>query len=117
MFSFCTEQWLAISLGAAALFVVYFWSTNSSRKLAAMFPNLKGPKPVPFLDHLPDILRMKGQPHLQIDEYYRQYGKIFPMWHLKRPTLVVAEPAMLREILVKNFQNFPDRPVSSAHLE
>lgn len=51
--------------------------------------------------------------HLQMDEYYRKYGKVFTVTFIGRiPNLGVADPEMLKDIFVKEFDCFSERPVS-----
>ena len=111
---FYTAQWLTLFLGTAILIAVYYWSTNPKRKLEAQFPGLSGPKPLPFLGSLVDSLKAKGQAHLQFEGYYKQFGKLFSVYFIGRPCLVVGDPQLIRGILVKDFDSFHDRPVSFA---
>ena len=108
------EQWFSVVVGAAVLFLLYYWGTNKRRMLEAQFPGLPGPKPLPFLSHLLDLIRHRGQFHLQFDEYYKRYGDLFAMFSFTgRPALVISDPELIKQILVKNFSGFHDRPVSN----
>ena len=63
-----------------------------------------------------DAVRHKGQMHLQIDEYYKRYGDVFGMYLLgSLPTLVISDLDMVKEVFVKKFHAFRDRPVSFAN--
>ena len=65
-----------------------------------------------------DAVRHKGQMHLQIDEYYKRYGDVFGMYLLgSLPTLVISDLDMVKEVFVKKFQAFRDRPVSFANCD
>ena len=111
---FYTAQWPTLFLGTAILIAVYYWSMNPKRKLEAQFPGLSGPKPLPFLGSLVDSLKAKGQAHLQFEGYYKQFGKLFSVYFIGKPCLVVGDPQLIRGILVKDFDSFHDRPVSFA---
>lgn len=77
------------------------------------YGDIPGPTPLPIVGLLPDVLRYKGQMHLQLDEYYRKYGQVYEAAIFGRiPSLVVADPEMLKDIFVKEFDCFSDRPVS-----
>ena len=109
-----TEQWFSVFIGAVVLFLLYCWGTSKRRMLEAQFPGVPGPKPLPFVDNLFDAIRHKGQFYLQFDEYYKKYGKVFALISFTgKPTLAVNEPELIKQIMVKNFSSFHDRPVSN----
>ncbi|XP_068743044.1 cytochrome P450 3A8-like isoform X2 [Montipora capricornis] len=71
-----------------------------------------GPMPLPFIGNMLDSLRHKGLMHIQLDEYYKKYGDVFGMFLFgSYPTLVVADLEMVKQVYVKDFQAFHDRPV------
>ena len=107
------DQWFSLLVGGTVLVFLYYWGTNKRRMLEAQFPGLPGPKPLPFIGNLLDLIRHKGQFHLQFDDYYNTYGKFFAMASFTgKPALVVAEPEVIKQILVKDFSSFHDTPVS-----
>lgn len=101
-----------IIVGSVIVFIIYRLSTRQSRKLEKTFPNIDGPKPWPLIGDLPSVIQAKGQIHLLFDGYYRQYGRLFKADFFGQTGLVISEPGMLREILVKRFDCFYNRPVS-----
>ena len=105
------SQWQTILVASAILLFVYvcaFYRTVKTR-----YGDIPGPTPLPIVGLLPDVLRYKGQMHLQLDEYYRKYGQVYEAAIFGRiPSLVVADPEMLKDIFVKEFDCFSDRPVS-----
>ena len=104
-------DWQTILIASAILLVVYLFSFYSSVK--TRFGGIPGPTPLPILGHLLDVMKHKGQMHLQLDEYYRKYGQVFAAAIFgKTPCLVAADPEMLRDIFVKEFDCFSERPVS-----
>ena len=72
---------------------------------------LQGPKPTPFVGSLWDLYRSKWQLHLMLDTYYKKYGRVFGMYLNSLPTVVVSDPDMVKQILVKDFAKFHDRQV------
>ena len=58
-------------------------------------------------------MKHKGQIHLQMDEYYRKYGQVYSMLIFGSiPCIVIGDPEMIKDILVKESASFYDRPVS-----
>ncbi|XP_023239202.1 cytochrome P450 3A5-like isoform X1 [Centruroides sculpturatus] len=45
----------------------------------------------------------------QEQEWYNKYGKIFGIYEGSNPALVVADPELVKDILVKDFPVFPDQ--------
>ncbi|CAG2177716.1 unnamed protein product, partial [Oppiella nova] len=81
---------------------------------------INGPKPVIlFGTDLEQFFRNKS--YIELDRI-QQYGKIYGTFEGTKPILSVAEPELIKQILVKDFQNFTDRqnaafhPILSKHL-
>ena len=72
---------------------------------------LKGPIPTPFLGNILDFAQCKWQLHLMVDNYYKKYGGVFGMYINSSPTVVVSDPDMVKQVLVKDFAKFHDRQV------
>ena len=105
------SQWQTILIASAILLFVYICAFY--RTVKNWYGDIPGPTPLPILGQLLDLLRHKGQMHLQNDDYYRKYGRVFRAAMFGRiPSLVVADPEMLKDIFVKEFDCFSDRPVS-----
>lgn len=106
------EHWQTILIASAALLLLRFLA--SYRSMKAWYGDIPGPKPLPVLGHILDTIKYRGQLHLQIHEYFLRYGKVFVMSSFlgKIPNLVVGDPEMLKDIFVKEFDSFRDRPVS-----
>ena len=106
------NHWQTILIASTFLLVLY--SLTPSRSMKSWYGDICGPKPLPVLGHLLDTIKYKGQLHLQVHEYFLKYGKVFAMTSFlgKIPNLVIADPEMLKDIFVKEFDSFRDRPVS-----
>lgn len=72
--------------------------------------NVPGPKPLTFVGNFFDV-RKYGSIHLMMSDYVKQYGKIFAVSLGRKPSLVVADPEMLKTILVKEFSSFHNRMI------
>lgn len=72
---------------------------------------VKGPKPWPVVGHLLKLL-------LGNREYYeklwvQKYGRIYGIYQGLKPRLVVADPEVIRQITIKDFDNFINHGGSS----
>ena len=107
------ENYFSVLIGTVMLLLLYFWDKNNRNLAKEQFPGLPGPKPLPFLGFLLDTIRHKGQVHLQFDDYYKKYGNLFAIYLSGKPGLFVSDPELIKQIMVKNFSSFHDRPVSN----
>ena len=73
---------------------------------------LIGPEPEFFFGSTLALAKSKFQVHSLIDSYYKKYGKVFGFYFNSRPTVVIGDPDMVKQILVKDFAKFHDREVS-----
>lgn len=67
-----------------------------------------GPKPWPFLGNILEFKKYGGL-HAMLFENMKLYGKIFTVCIGRLPALVIADPEVLRQILVKDFSSFRNR--------
>ncbi|GFR31291.1 cytochrome P450 3A8, partial [Trichonephila clavata] len=73
--------------------------------------NIPYVKPLPLLGSILDVVR---KPIHDIENLRRQkYGRIYGHFEGLRPVLSVADPTLLRDILVKDFHIFPQRRLIS----
>ncbi|XP_025103422.1 cytochrome P450 3A5-like [Pomacea canaliculata] len=74
-----------------------------------MFTSLgiPGPKPVPFLGNAMDFEK-KSFIYTLLD-WRKPYGHVFGTFFVSKPMLVVSDLDIVKEILVKDFNNFVDR--------
>ncbi|XP_021373364.1 cytochrome P450 3A11-like [Mizuhopecten yessoensis] len=68
---------------------------------------IPGPKPVFLLGNIIEIMK-KGQLQAIID-WRKTYGKAFGYFEGFTPVLSISDPAVVREVLVKDFTNFQAR--------
>ncbi|XP_021345680.1 cytochrome P450 3A28-like [Mizuhopecten yessoensis] len=98
---------VALSLVLVALVLLYRYL----QKLYSVFEriNLPGPKPKWVIGNLKEF---KDRNPLEVfKEFRKKYGKIYGFFEGFRPSIVVNDPEMTKEILVKHFDKFGVRPV------
>ncbi|XP_076848461.1 thromboxane-A synthase isoform X2 [Brachyhypopomus gauderio] len=97
---------LAVPLGLFFLFLIllYWYSVYPYSVLEQC--GIKHPKPVPFFGNM--MLFQNGFFNAHKD-LINQYGKVCGYYLGRRPVVVVADPDMLRQIMVKEFHNFTNR--------
>ena len=108
------SQYWTTAIATIVVLFVYFWGIAPFRTLKKILGDkVPGPMPLPFIGNMLDSLRQKGLMHIQLDEYYKKYEDVFGMFLFgSSPTLVVADLEMVKQVYVKDFQSFHDRPVS-----
>ncbi|KAG5845175.1 hypothetical protein ANANG_G00136040 [Anguilla anguilla] len=96
----------SVSLCLALLFLglLYWYSIFPYSVLARC--GIRHPKPMPFYGNL--FLFRKGFFDAYTD-LINTYGKVCGYYLGRRPVVVVADPDMLRQIMVKEFSLFPNR--------
>ncbi|KYQ99917.1 hypothetical protein DLAC_03884 [Tieghemostelium lacteum] len=69
-------------------------------------PHLKGPLPLPIIGSLYTLDR--SQPHVSIQKMSKD--KVIPFFMGDHFCMIISCPKMLKEIFIKNFDNFIERP-------
>ena len=114
LFEQVLSQYQTIAIASVVTLFVYFWGIAPFRILKNTFGDkVPGPMPLPFIGNMLDYVRYKDLFHVQFEDYYKKYGNVFGLYLLGSiPTLVVADLEMLKQVYVKDFHSFRDRPVS-----
>ena len=94
------------SLLLVVLLVLYWYGTRGFADLKKL--NVPGPKPLPFLGSFLHLRKYNGL-HLLCVDYAKKYGKVFAICLGTRPTLVIAEPELAKQIMTTDFQKFRSR--------
>ena len=97
--------WISL-LFFTAVFI--YWLGVSEFALISHVP-LPGPKPWPYVGNLIEVTRYGGL-HKAFVEYAKKYGKVYKMYMGRSPMITVADPEMLKHILVKDFEKLRNRP-------
>ncbi|XP_064471830.1 cytochrome P450 3A24-like isoform X2 [Ornithodoros turicata] len=106
---FTVPDWLILGVTAAILLYMY----------AARYRNYWKNQNVteePFALILGPLLNLLYKPFFELDqERYQKYGKVFGVYEGGKPTLLVADPEIIKKVLVKDFGAFPNRRRMTFH--
>ncbi|KAM9807722.1 thromboxane-A synthase [Neosynchiropus ocellatus] len=84
--------------------LLYWYSVYPFSTLAKC--GIKHPKPVPFYGNL--FLFRQGF-YKPISDLIKTHGRVCGYYLARKPVVVVADPDMLRQVMVKDFSSFPNR--------
>ncbi|XP_060779652.1 thromboxane-A synthase [Neoarius graeffei] len=96
----------SVSLSLFLLFLILLGWYSISPYSVLQRCGIRHPKPAPFMGNL--LLFRHGFFKAQRD-LVKQYGRICGYYLARQPVVVIADPDMLRQVMVKEFHNFPNR--------
>ncbi|CAG2118361.1 unnamed protein product, partial [Medioppia subpectinata] len=101
-------QYMPYVLAAIVVILITFklWKWNRSLNYWRD-RNVSGPTPVLYFGNTLTAL-FKPFAYTEM-EWYKKFGRIYGVYGLKRPALTVAEPALIKQIMVKEFHKFRNR--------
>lgn len=102
------EYLIAIVLISGYFFLLIFRYGISHHKFWENL-GIEGPVPEPFFGHTRKIYDPKIGFNICIKEWTKKYGNYFGIYFFHTPILVVRDQEMLKQIFVKQFNNFIDR--------
>ena len=70
--------------------------------------NIPGARPLPYLGNLRDFSKYGGM-HLCLLAYMKKYGKVFSLCTGRKASIVIADPEILKQIMVRDFHYFTNR--------
>ncbi|XP_046379692.2 cytochrome P450 3A8-like [Haliotis rufescens] len=95
--------WLVLICLLGLLF--YWYATRPYSLFASL--NIPGPKPIPLFGNL--LTETKQGFHVAHQQWLKQYGNIVGFYEGQHPCMLVADKAVLKEIMVKQFNSFRNR--------
>uniref|UniRef100_A0A669ENH7 Thromboxane-A synthase n=1 Tax=Oreochromis niloticus TaxID=8128 RepID=A0A669ENH7_ORENI len=97
---------ISVTLSLLLIFVglLYWYSVRPFSVLSRC--GIKHPKPVPFFGNLFMFQQGFFKP---LNDLVKTYGKVCGYYLGRTPVVVVADPEMLRQVMVKDFSSFPNR--------
>lgn len=106
-------SWFYYANGAFILLIlglsIYLYGTQNFNTFKNL--GIPGPKPKIFSGHLNEFTQGL---HVAFDKMQKQYGDYFGCFIGSFPTLVICDPEIIGEIMVKRFSNFTNRPILGA---
>ena len=104
---FLAQPAAIVSLTLFVVSLLYWYGMRGFADLKIL--NVPCPTPLPFLGNYFELRKYNGAIHLMLYDYVKKYGKVFAVCLGGKPSLVVAEPELLKQILIKDFPNFRNR--------
>ena len=94
---------VALATGGIVVLAYTFWREAHNEATRKKI-NVPGPRSWPFVGNLLDIRKFNGI-HLLLCDYIQKYGKVFSLRLGSKLSVVVADPDIVKQILVKDFWN------------
>lgn len=72
---------------------------------------MKGPKPIPFFGNFKDVFFRRQHVGMLYSDIYEQYPneKVVGLYRMTSPTLLIRDLDIVKQVLIKDFEAFPDR--------
>ncbi|XP_072000950.1 thromboxane-A synthase [Engystomops pustulosus] len=102
--SWLQEAGVTFALIAGLLGLLYWYSVSAFSQLQRM--GIRHPRPVPFIGNV--LLFQKGFWE-GANQILRTYGPISGYYMGRRPTVLLSDPEAVKQVLQKDFSNFPNR--------
>lgn len=98
--------WLALIVG---ILIFLYWQGLYNYNAILGGSPLPGPKPWPWVGNLLDVFKYDGI-HKMLLEYFHKYGRVYKICIGRTPSIVVCDPEIVKQVMVKEFSKFPNRP-------
>ncbi|GFR81489.1 cytochrome P450 [Elysia marginata] len=72
---------------------------------------VRGPPPVPFFGNIPELFDPAVGFRAAVKRWQGIYGRVFGIFFFRKPVLVVTDPEVIKQILIKDFNMYVDRYV------
>ncbi|XP_041359775.1 cytochrome P450 3A8-like [Gigantopelta aegis] len=97
------SEWTLVVAVVVVSYVTYMsWTHGMFRALG-----IKGPTPLPVLGN--SLVQLRMGIHGADVYHMQQYGHVYGSFETRFPVLVVSDAELLKHIMVKDFNNFPNR--------
>ncbi|XP_043279161.1 cytochrome P450 6A1-like [Venturia canescens] len=91
--------------------IFYYWSTSTFNFWKSR--NIVGPKPLPVVGNLKDLFLGKKSFGELVKNIYDQHqdAPFIGIFMRREPVLILAEPDLIKDVLIKDFTTFPERAI------
>uniref|UniRef100_A0A2A4JMY4 unspecific monooxygenase n=1 Tax=Heliothis virescens TaxID=7102 RepID=A0A2A4JMY4_HELVI len=91
---------------------LYYYFTRTFKYWTSK--NVKGPTPIPFFGNFIDVFFRRKHVGVLYTELYKQYPneKVVGLYRMMSPTLLIRDLDIVKQVLIKDFDSFPDRGVN-----
>ncbi|EGG16688.1 cytochrome P450 family protein [Cavenderia fasciculata] len=103
---------MTITLVNVILYIILFYCIYSFAKKNKAFSTNDPPGPKIELPIIGSLHLLSSKPHLGFTKLAQKFGGIYKLWVGDHYTIVVSDPHYIREIWLKNNDNFINRPKS-----
>ncbi|KYR00510.1 hypothetical protein DLAC_02521 [Tieghemostelium lacteum] len=89
------------------IYLIYNFIQKNRKRVAN---EVSGPLAFPVIGNLTTLISKTKMPHEILSDLTKKHGLVYRFYMGHYYSLVVTDPEVVREIFVKNFDNFVDRP-------
>ncbi|NP_001165939.1 cytochrome P450 6AS33 [Nasonia vitripennis] len=103
-----------ILIGMALLFLGFYYYLTSNFDFWKKRQVL-GPKPIPIFGNFKDVILGNINPALLVQKFYDEFKneQFIGLFSRSSPSLMIKDPDLIRDVLIKDFNVFADRAVAS----
>lgn len=102
-----------ICLVFASLLLLYYYLTQTFDYWKIR--GVKGPKPILIFGNVKDVMRAKISISIFLKNMYDKYKdeRMVGIFEKDVPSLILRDPDLIKDVLIKDFSVFPERPMFS----
>lgn len=88
------------------IYLLYLYGTSPFKLWKTL--GVPGPDPAPFFGNTMDLYGPDSS-KAAYAKWHAKYGRVYGIYFFRHPALVVTDPELMKQILVKDFNSFRDR--------
>ncbi|CAL1538784.1 unnamed protein product [Lymnaea stagnalis] len=89
-----------------SIYLLYLYGTSPFKLWKKL--GVPGPAPVPFFGNTMDLYGPDSS-KAAYAKWHSHYGRVYGIYFFRHPALVVTDPELMKQILVRDFNSFRDR--------
>ena len=103
---------ILVAIGLYLLYNRFYWPYYQLPRIIG----LDGPRPEPLFGNFRQLQKAGRNAPKKYDEWYQKYGPNYLLFMGITPMIVTQDPEMIKDVLVRKFDNFVDRTPDDANL-